>query len=278
MIVIADSGGTKADWHVITNRNTIQKLSTRGLHPLYFNEQEADNDLRSAFTEIDTSAVQQVNFYGAGCIPGKTSGDIEKFLTCFFKNASIIHVSSDLVGAARALFFDSPGIACILGTGANSGFYDGRSVIKHIPPLGYILGDEGSGAYIGKKLLSDFFKYKMPEGLSVKFSQKYELTEEKVIEHVYRKPFPNRYLANFCWFLFEHVNHPYAQNLAKGAIEDFLGLNVKLYPLYKKYPVSFVGSVAFYLQDVLKDVLEQENMIAGKILKAPIERLVEYHT
>jgi len=183
---------------------------------------------------------------------------------------------TDLLAAARALCGKKPGIAAILGTGANSCFYDGNEIVDNVPACGFILGDEGSGAVLGKKFISDYLKRQLPSDLNTLFDQKYNLNYNSIIERVYRQPFPNRYLATFSVFLHQNKTNPYVSKLLKNSFEEFFTRNVMQYD-YKKYPVNLVGSVAFHYEDIIKDVAKGLGVKIGNILQSPIDGLAEYH-
>jgi glucosamine kinase len=195
----------------------------------------------------------------------------------FFPKAKI-EVQSDLLAAARGTLGNESGIACILGTGSNSCLYNGSEIIDHVPPLGFILGDEGSGAVIGRKLIGDFLKRIMPENISEKFKNQFQLTYADFLEGVYKKEKPNRFLAQFVPFIHENIDSKYCSNLVENSFEEFIKRNVLSYSGFQIQPISFVGSVAFYFQENLKNVLEKNHLQFKTVLKEPLNGLLKFHT
>ena len=276
MKLIADAGSTKADWILINNNHTVDKKRTNGINPFY---QTADMISQLIKSELpfatDSASVKEVYFYGAGCIPEKQP-IVSSALKSVFASATI-EVDSDLLGAARALCGHSEGIACILGTGSNSCLYDGTNITQNTPPLGFILGDEGSGAFLGKALVSDFLKRQMPDSIAELFADKYHLTAKEAVENVYRQPLPNRYLAQFTPFLSGNIAEPYCYNLVFDAFIAFFARNIVHYPDYHTLPIAFTGSVAYHFADVLEVAAYDFGLNFSHIAQAPIESLVEFH-
>jgi N-acetylglucosamine kinase-like BadF-type ATPase len=219
--------------------------------------------------------VDQIFFYGAGVVGGEPSAKLER---CFSKvfPGSTCEAVSDVLAAARALCGHKPGIACILGTGSNSCFYDGEGIAENVRAGGFILGDEASGAYLGKRLLSDFIKGLLPAPIENAFNKRYGLDYMAIVQKVYREPMPSRFLASFSPFIAEFKNHPHMANLLKSSFEEFLRRNIVHYD-YKKYPVNFVGSIAFYYKDILEKAVNAAGMRMGTVLQGPIDGLVAYH-
>ena len=219
--------------------------------------------------------IDAVYFYGAGCAFPEKNVLVEKAIhSCW---SVPVKVNSDLMAAAHALCGTETGIACILGTGSNSCLYDGKEVKEQISPLGFILGDEGSGAVLGKLLIGDCLKRQLPASLCQEFMETYQLTPASILEHVYKKPFPNRYLASFVPFLKEHLDVEPVFQLVYRSFDAFIRRNVMQYTGHDRYPVHFVGSVAFYFQSVLRQVLEKYELTPGKIEKAPMDGLILYY-
>ncbi|QIA07883.1 hypothetical protein [Draconibacterium halophilum] len=216
-------------------------------------------------------------FYGAGCIKGKTDHVVSEPLQKLFPEATVF-VEDDILGAARALLGKSSGIACILGTGTNSCFYNGAEITDKVPTLGFILGDEGSGAYLGKLFINDYFKRAIPEDLKQKMENELHLKLADVLNAVYREEYPSRYLAKFSVFLSENKNHIYVQNLIKRSFTDFFFKNIERYNSFEKYTVNFVGSIAFHYSDLLKEVAFNREIRIGNIIDKPINGLKKYHT
>ena len=279
MHLIADSGSTKTAWRLIKSESTIIPLETIGYSPQYVSTSEMIDDLMKVLVPqltVTTEDISKISFYGTGCSTPRTISIIQLALENVFEKAEI-SVNHDLLGAARALCGNSPGIACILGTGANSCLYDGQFIIDNIPSVGFMLGDEGSGGYLGKKLVRAYFYRELPEDLSLAFAQKYQLTRDDMLLHVYKKPTPNRYLASYTRFLSEHLEHPFIWGFVKSGFQDFLNAMVLKYDNIENLPINFLGSIAVYFKDVLKEVLATNNLEFGRIVDNPVESLVQYH-
>ncbi len=276
MKLIVDAGSTKTDWIFTDNYLKIKELKTQGINPFY---QTSDEIVKMLTSELlphcNAHEVQQIYFYGAGCTLERRSV-VQTALQTIFENAKI-EVESDLMAAARALCQHNQGIACILGTGSNSCFYDGEKIVQNTSPLGYILGDEGSGATMGKQLVSDVLKRQLPEHVAEAFAEKHQLTATEAVERVYRQPFPNRYLAQFVPFLAEHIAEPYCYNLVFDSFNDFFTRNIVHYPDFREQPIAFVGSVAHHFADVLEVAAYDFGLNFSHIAKSPIEGLLQYH-
>ena len=250
MIVIADSGSSKTDWLFMSSEKEYI-ISTHGINPFFQQTDEIFATLSSTFTNDQKKEVSEVYFYGAGCIKGKTDQIVSEALKRVFPKA-LIAVEDDILGASRALLGKSSGIACILGTGTNSCLYNGSEIVDKVPTLGFILGDEGSGAYLGKLLINDYFKRAVPETLKQKMESELHLELADVLNSVYREEYPSRYLAKFSEFLSKNRNQNYVQNLIKRSFTDFFFRNIERYNDYQNYTVNFVGSIAYYYSDLLK--------------------------
>ncbi len=274
MVLIADSGSTKTAWCRLGADGCTQRLSTSGINPFYMTEEEIQNELKSLAEQLD-GTIEKVYFYGAGVASAEKAQLLQSCFQKIFQHISI-EACTDLLGAARALCGHDKGIACILGTGSNSCFYDGVAIADHVPPLGFILGDEGSGAALGKKLISDVLKRQLPKDLQEKFIDTFHLTQEIILENVYRKPFPNRFLASFTEFLHKQRNERYVQELLFESFDHFFVRNVMHYD-YKNYPIHLLGSVAFYFQDIIKTTAQRRGMTIGNIAKGAIDGLLRYH-
>jgi len=276
MFIIADSGSTKCDWAIAGDE--LQIVKTEGINPYFCDSFQIETILKNSLLpkmKIRGAKVDEIFFYGAGCRAEKCYV-VKSALQSVFPAAKV-EVESDVLGAARALFDKNAGIACILGTGSNSCFYDGQNVVYNVPPLGFILGDEGSGAVIGRKFLSDLLKNKITEKLKKNFLQRYDLTTAEIIEKTYRQPFPNRFLAQFMPFLKQYIGEPKIYNLVFDEFTEFFKNNIMQYPDFERYKVSFCGSVAYCFADVLEVAALELNLNFGKIIQSPIEKLVEYH-
>lgn len=277
MILIADSGSTKTDW-VLTDRDKIKfRYSTIGYNP-YFTD--ADNIYSSIsqtlIPKFDASIVRKIFFYGAGCSTSENVSVVYKALSKCFGNSEVL-VAHDMLAAARALLGTHRGFAAIIGTGSNTCVYDGAEIETNIDSLGYLLGDEGSGSHIGKKIIRDFMRGYLPCELHKKFKEMYHLSHADVFDSMYNKPSPNRFLASFCTFADEHKQHSYIQNIVKESFNDFFKNLVSKYHGYEEFSFNCVGSVAYIFKDLLTEVSESYKMKAGKIIPSPIEGLVNYH-
>lgn len=276
MILIADSGSTKTDWCLVENGVLVKQIFTKGTNPFFQTEDEISAEVsENLLPYLDTAKVDAVWFYGAGCaFPEKN----EIVRAAIARHLDVpIEVGSDLLGAARGLCGRQPGIACILGTGSNSCFYDGKEIVSNVSPLGFILGDEGSGAVLGKMLVGDVLKNQLPAALKEEFLARYELTPAIILERVYKKPFPNRFLASLSPFLVEHLDVPEIHTLVLNGFKAFFDRNVKQYD-YKQYPVHLIGSLAYYYRSVLQEAAEQTGVRLGTIKQSPMEGLISYHS
>lgn len=278
MILIADSGSTKVDWSVVDNGKVVKRAFTKGINPFFQSEEEISNEIETTLIlQLDTQDFDSVYFYGAGC----TFDKVEIVKRAIQKNIKVIkevEVSTDMLAAARGLCGYSSGIACIMGTGSNSCYYDGKNIVDNVSPLGFILGDEGSGAVLGKLFVSDLLKNQLTPGLKEKFLEQFNLTTGDIIDRVYRKPFPNRFLSTFSPFISENLEDTTVRTLVMTSFKSFLKRNVMQYKNYDRLPIHFVGSVAFHFQEILKEAVEVMNMKPGKIIQSPMEGLIKYHS
>lgn len=276
MWLIADSGSTKTQWCIIDNKIKYKDFKTNGINPYYQSAEDIKGEMIfSVKPLLDNYSIQKVFYYGAGCNTDQNKKMISDALIEIAPDAEI-EVYTDLMAAARALFLDQPGIACILGTGSNSCFYDGIEIRENVSPLGFILGDEGSGAVLGRLLVGDCLKNQLPEWLRDKFFDEYELTATQIMENVYRKPFPNRFLARFAPFMAEHLDEPVIFNQVYDSFDAFISRNVLQYEL-EDLLVGFSGSVALYFKDVLEIVAAERNINLGPVFSDPMPGLIEYH-
>jgi N-acetylglucosamine kinase-like BadF-type ATPase len=275
VIIIADSGSTKTTWNMVDVGGNSSTVQTSGINPVY---QDSDNILSLLTAELNEGSFQPTTifFYGAGCINDSVNNIVHSVLEKFF-NCSNITIGTDLLAAAHALCQDQPGIACILGTGSNSCYYNGRQIVNNVSPLGYVLGDEGSGAVMGKKLVADVLKNQLPEQIIEKFFKTYKLTPHEIIERVYKKPFPNRFLAQFTRFIYENLGDDSMRQLVKNSFAEFFSRNVSQYPEARAMEIHFTGSVAFYFAALLREVAVELGYRTGKITQSPSEDLIRYH-
>lgn len=275
--LIADSGATKAEWCLLNNgRKKI--LFTQGISPYFLNTSEiAELIKKELAVKLKNNTVDQIYYYGTGCSNVENAKSIKKALTKVFPEARV-NVNTDLMAAARAVCGSEKGIACILGTGSNSCYYNGKNILKNSPGIGYVLGDEGSGAYLGKKVLQYYLYNSFDEDLRARFDAKYVTTASEILDNVYKKPLPNKYLASFTLFLAENRGHYMIENIIEDGLNDFFFQHLCKYNEVWKYPVNFVGSVAFGFADVIKELCNSYEFELGKILKNPMEGLIKYHS
>lgn len=277
MILLADSGSTKTDWGLVENGKLVKRLRTSGMNPFQMSEEAITEEIKTHLVpELPGTVLDEAHFYGAGCTKEKQP-IVERALRANLTINGECEVASDMLGAARGICGHKPGIACILGTGSNSCSYDGKNLVKNVSPLGFILGDEGSGAVLGKLLVGDVLKNQMPEAITKRFFEKYKLTSAEIIDRVYRQPKPNTFLASFVPFLEENIDEPKIYNLVKESFRSFLRRNVMQYDGWQTLPIGFNGSIAKIYKKPLLEALEEEGMHLGRIIQAPMEAMVEYH-
>ena len=275
MILIADSGSTKTAWTLVEKADNV--IKTDGINPVFMNSGCVEEILRSQLLPQlgEQAIVTEIYFYGAGCASAEKNNLVKQALQNVFGDIKI-EIASDLLGAARGLCKHQSGIACIMGTGSNSCLYENGNIRWNVPALGFILGDEGSGAVLGKLLMGNLFKNQLPDLVKQDFEQTYGLTMMDVIEKVYRTPLPNRFLASFGPFISKHINQPAVYNMVYDALESFIVRNVKQYP-YTTLPVYFTGSIAFYFADILNQLADKHGFTIGRIDQDPLQGLVEFH-
>ena len=280
MTLIADSGSTKTAWCLYNNNTIPFYFTTSGINPVLLTQAEIENVLQTEVLPIlsqDTlqnTSIKEIYFYGAGCIPSKTNAIQEALQHVLQSDKTEVH--TDLLGAARALCGHKEGVACILGTGSNSCYYNGKHIIQNTAPLGYILGDEGSGAALGKRLIADLLKGILPQTLKEAFLAEYHLTPEIIIDKIYRQPWPNRFLAGFTPFLHKYRSEPTIKGLVIDVFRSFFVRNITIYNK-KHLPIHFVGSIAFYFEKELEQAAQTESFKIGTVIKDPIERMVKFH-
>lgn len=275
MILIADSGSTKTEWGWVEEGKLTRTLTSAGINPYFQTREEIAREIASALSPVPGGRIDAVYFYGAGCAFPEPIENVREAIRSVLPVPTEVH--SDLLAAARALCGRRPGIAGILGTGSNACLYDGTHVVDHIPPLGFILGDEGSGAALGKRLVGDCLKRQLPPRITEAFLERFQLTPATILERVYRTPFPNRFLASLSRFVGEHLAEPALYALALDCFRRFFRRDVRPYPDSGRYPVHLVGSIAFHYQEVVSEAARLEGVTLGTIAKAPMEGLVRYH-
>ena len=279
MKLIADSGSTKVEWCLLDHDKTVRQIFTSGFNALMLTEEEIaqylDDELMLQLGD-DARNVTEVYFYGAGCIDEEVCRNVRRAIRQNI-NVATIEAHSDLLGAARALFGDREGIACIMGTGSNSCYYNGREIKDHVSPLGYILGDEGSGAVLGRHLIGDVLKHQLPRELCDRFLDEYNLESNAIIRRVYKEPSPNRFLASVTPFLLKNIEEPAIHRLVLNEFKSFFVRNVAQYDRYRSLPVSFVGSIAYLYRHVLNEAADALDAKIETVIKTPMEGLKMYH-
>ncbi|MBB6326191.1 N-acetylglucosamine kinase-like BadF-type ATPase [Algoriphagus iocasae] len=276
MILIADSGSSKTDWRVIHKDGKISQYRGVGFNPYYQTSEEMATQMRHEFLINLESEIQEIYYYGAGCSVDSRKQEVAIALRTIFPKATI-NVDHDLAAAAKATCGHQAGIACILGTGSNSCDYDGNDIIDTRPAPGFILGDQGGGGYVGRKFLMDFINEEMPIPIKEELEEKLKLTPTSIQEHVYRQPFPNRYMASFCRFITEHKSDPYCYMLYYNSFQEFFKVHVMKYKNYRDKQVNFVGSIAYYNSDILRKAALDSQISTNLIIESPISGLTLYH-
>jgi glucosamine kinase len=277
MILIADSGSTKTDWCILEAGTAPRFFDTEGYNPYFVSTAYiVDSIGRSLPVDLDGGAVSAIYFYGAGCFADKAGVVLDALATLF--PLAVCAVELDLLASARALLGRSPGFVGILGTGCNTCLYDGSRIVQNIDSLGYLLGDEGSGFYLGRKLLSDYIRGYMPSVVAQEFVERYGLSREQIMETVYTAQLPNRYCASFASFLNESVTGgEYTRGIVRQGFRDFFENLVCRYPGYRQYTFNCVGSVGDVFRRLLEEVAGGYGMRMGRVLRTPISGLVEFH-
>ncbi|MGZ3862278.1 MAG: N-acetylglucosamine kinase [Bacteroidia bacterium] len=277
MILIADSGSTKTDWVLVDKNANRSSYSTIGYNPYFINSETVYNSISEKLVPLLSSgSVKKVIFYGAGCSTTANINIINRALSRCFINAEVM-VDHDILAAARALLGTGRGFAAVLGTGSNTCIYDGKTIEKNIDSLGYLLGDEGSGSNIAKKIIRDYMRSSMPLDLHHKFVQAYNLSSATILDNLYNKMAPNRFLAGFCKFAHENNESGYIKAIVRESFDEFFKNIVSLYPEYRNYSFNCVGSVGFSFKELLQEVCESYRMKFGTVISSPIDNLVSYH-
>ena len=276
MKLIAESGSTRTEWALVEDNHLVQRVFTEGLNPFFQTRREISRSVRLGLPEsFFKKKLDQVYYYGAGCSSYEKKNILGASLVAQFKTP--IQVESDLLAAARGLFKCEAGIACILGTGSNSCFYDGKIIVKNVKAAGYILGDEGSGAVLGKLFLADLLKGLAPKELANEFHETFRISVNDVMESVYNLPFPNRFLGTIAYFLGDYMDNEYVYNLLTNNLRSFFNRNVCQYD-YINYPIRFVGSLAYAYPDILQEVAQEFGVEIDVIEETPMNGLIEFHS
>jgi len=280
MLLIADSGSTKTDWALTNPKNgATEVFHTIGYNPYFIDSEAIYHSLsENLIKNFEADSVTEIYFYGSGASTENKKDIVSKALARAFPKTNKIIIEHDLLGSARALLGQKAGFAAILGTGTNTCIYDGIDCVMNIDSLGYLLGDEGSGSYIGRKILRDFMRKRLEPELYNRFKERFHIeSNEQILQTLYSSQFPNRYLANFCSFADEYVTHPYIKNKVRDSFRDFFKNLVSKYPEYKKYPFNCVGSVGFVFKDILEEVAVSFDMKVGNVIQSPLGNLVKFH-
>ena len=274
--LIADSGATKCEW-LLLNNGRKKTIFTIGISPYFLNGNQITDILqKDLIPKLKSVEIDEVHFYGTGLANPNNAKIICKTLEKLFKTGKV-SANTDMLAAARALCGNKKGIACILGTGSNSCYYNGTKIIRNTPSLGYVLGDEGSGAYLGKKVIQYYLYNTFDEDLRALFDAKFITTRDEILENVYKQPLPNRYLASFAIFLAENRGHYMIENILEDGLNDFFFNHLYKYRESWTLPLNFIGSVAFGFKDVLQELCNSYQLELGKVLKNPMAGLAEFH-
>ncbi len=277
MILIADSGSTKTEWLLLDNGNMIKQCFSMGINPYFIDTKGVIEIIEAEVIPLFAGFLpDEIHFYGAGCSTPTKKSTVETALRYFYPNASIA-INHDLLGSARALCLQEEGIACILGTGSNSCLYNGSEIVENVPSLGYFFADDGSGGNLGKIFLTKYLLGDLSHETQDIFQKQHNYTLENILDAVYNKPKPNRFLASFSPFIHQHLHIPEVKEIAQSSFRAFFQNQVCKYTNYREKKVSFIGSVSFYFSDILKEVASEFDVNVGVILKSPMEGLVKYH-
>ncbi len=286
-MLIADSGATKTDWRFIDKKGNVHTFSTAGFSPLFWTSKEIADELnrkipRKVKSQISPKGVlrtnlkSQIYFYGTGCSSAARNKIVEVALKKVFPH-SAPHIHHDILASARALLGRQKGIACILGTGSNSCYYDGKRITETKGGLTYILGDEGSGAHLGKEFIKAFLNHELPEKIHKAFLEEYRLDKDKIFQAVYHKKYPNRFLASFAKFVHQHLSDPFIHKIATQCLTEFFEKTICKYENHRHVPVGFVGSIASNFKNILRLIAKEKGVEINKIISNPIDELVKYH-
>ena len=276
MILIADSGSTKTEWREIRDSGDGKSYISSGLNPFFVSSREIVRLLGNELPDLSDADVSAIYFYGTGVSNASKADIVRAALSSFFGTEKLF-IGSDLLGAARSLCLTEPGIACIIGTGSNSCYYDGRNIVSNVSPLGYILGDEGGGAVIGRKLVAGVLKKQLPGIVIENFFRAYQYTPAEILDNVYNMPFPNRFLGQFTRFIADNIHVPELQAMITSSFDEFIVRNVLSYPEARKYSVHFTGSIAYHFRPFLEELLIKYRLQPGIFTETPMENLVKFH-
>ena len=276
MILIADSGSTKTEWREVSDGVAGKSYISTGINPFFVTGEEMIRLFGKELPELKGAGVSRIFFYGTG-VSNASKADIVRGALSSFFGTDKLFIGSDLLGAARSLCQNEPGIACIIGTGSNSCYYNGNEIVANVSPLGYILGDEGGGAVIGRKLVAGVLKKQLPGIVIENFFRAYPYTPAEILDNVYNMPFPNRFLGQFTRFIADNIHVPELQAIITSSFDEFIVRNVLSYPEARRYPVHFTGSIAYHFRPFLEDLLVKHRLQPGLFTLTPMENLVKYH-
>ncbi len=278
MILIADGGSTKADWIALnTNKEEAFRVRTLGLNPAIVPQEELYNRIINMFQLMHVKdEVTEIHFYGAGCGTPKPIEILKTILESIFVNAKVF-IAEDMLAAVYAAAGNKPALVCILGTGSNSCYYNGEQMEMMTASLGYILMDEASGNYFGKKLIVDYYYHKMPKKIAEKFQNEFDLDADHIKKNLYRVPNPNMYLATFAKFMFEFKEEKYIKKIIKKGFQEFFKYRILPYNKTAETPIYFIGSIAYYFRDILEKIAHKNNLEITDVIQRPIDNLLEYH-
>lgn len=277
MLLIADSGSTKADWAWVAKDGENTFVHTQGFNPVVHPKELLQGEIKKLTEDLLPGLIpQEIHYYGAGCWDHTRKQVIKDALAAAYPAAKIL-VMHDLLGAARAACGSSPGIACILGTGSNTCLYDGNDVIDNVTNLGFMLGDEGSGSHLGKAFLRSYFYRELDDDLNDAFEEWTTIDKSAILDNVYGTDLPNTYLAGFTRFMGEHKSHPLVQRIVFDSFAEFLDRHVRKYRGHLQIPVNFIGSIAFHFKDILLAAMHERDLHAGRFIHKPIESLASFH-
>ncbi len=277
MILIAESGGTKTNWCAVSDSVETGIIPSIGLNPNFVSKDTIrDVLLLEVLPAMNNPPISEVWFYGAGCAGEAMLAKVADAVNSALPDIRV-NVLSDLAGAARGMLGNQPGYICMIGTGSNSGYYDGRNITTNVPPLGFILGDEGSGASLGKKIIADFLRGIMPKQLSDEFRNIYGAEKDEIVSNVYRGVFPSRYIGGFVKFLNDHIGEPYCRELVETSFGEFVKRNLNLYGAPRGSSIAVTGSVAWHFRTILEEVFSRNGFVISSVCQGPIEGLIKYH-
>ena len=277
MILIAESGSTKTDWVLVNDENQITMYKTMGFNPFFHSSEFIANEIQNnkEFYEASKSA-EKLYFYGAGCSSDEMNNIVKAGLSKIYSNSDVT-VDHDLLACALSTYKGEPAISCILGTGSNSCYFDGQNLREEVPAIAYVLGDEGSGSFYGKKLLRDYLYNQLPDSIQKDFESQFGNAKTEIFENVYMKPHANVYLASFMKFINRHYHHEYVTEMIQHGMNEFIKIHVCCYPEYKLVKTHFIGSISKIFEKELKAAAENHGVLLGDIIQKPVDNLVNYH-